>query len=283
MYCCFIYQDREIFDSFFSTRKPKDGWAGLSSGLKSVTKGVAGGLAALVSAPIVGMQQDGAKGLVTGACMGVASAVALPVTGVCVGVYQVGRGLVNSAAAVQCANQGMVWNEVTREWEFYELEQDLQQIAKEEEIIRQKAGGGGSGDHSHNSSERPVADRTYYDLLQVSTNVNNVQLKKAYYKQSRVCHPDRNHGANKEEAHRKFQDLSHAYQILSNEQSRAYYDKHGLETEETANNELRFYDMVRTENILCTLGQPATITCVASPHSLAPLFLRYRILRFSSQ
>lgn len=33
----------EVFNSLFSTRKPKDGWAGLSSGLKSVTKGTIAG------------------------------------------------------------------------------------------------------------------------------------------------------------------------------------------------------------------------------------------------
>lgn len=55
-------QEKQVFDSLFSTRRPKDGWAGLSSGLKSVAKGTAAGLTALVASPIVGASQEGPKG-----------------------------------------------------------------------------------------------------------------------------------------------------------------------------------------------------------------------------
>jgi len=86
-----------MFNSLFSTRKPKDGWAGLSSGLKSFAKGTAAGVASLVAQPIAGAQEAGIKGFLQGIATGVVTAFALPVTGVCVGAYQVGRGVVNSA------------------------------------------------------------------------------------------------------------------------------------------------------------------------------------------
>lgn len=58
------------FNDVFSLRKPKDARAGLASGLKSVGKGVAGGLVGLVAAPVIGASQEGvlgfAKGLATG-------------------------------------------------------------------------------------------------------------------------------------------------------------------------------------------------------------------------
>jgi hypothetical protein len=249
-YCIHIItQERAVFDSLFSTRTPKDGWAGLSSGLKSVTKGVAGGIAALVTAPIVGAQQDGARGLLTGLATGVAGAVALPVTGVCVGAYQLSRGIANSGTAMQSSNKGMVWNEQSRLWEYYTLEQEMQQVEAQEKILAAKNTTGGGGkpiSDGHAADEPKVKDRSYYDLLQVPTNATAMQLKKAYYKQSRVCHPDRIQGdANKEEANQKFHELSQAYQILSNEQSRAYYDKHGLLTDEAAN-EMKLHEMVRT-------------------------------------
>ena len=46
----------EIFNTLFSTRKPKDGWAGISSGLKSVGKGTVAGVASLIAQPIAGAQ-----------------------------------------------------------------------------------------------------------------------------------------------------------------------------------------------------------------------------------
>jgi len=226
-----------VFDSLFSTRRPKDGWAGLSSGLKSVAKGTAAGVASLIAAPIAGAQQDGVRGFATGLAAGVASAVALPVTGVCVGAYQIGRGIVNSGEAVRAAHAGMMWDEDKREWYFYLIDKEVADVLREEEALKRDAesdGGGGTG-----MGERKVKDRQYYDLLGVSTNATMVELKKAYYKRSREVHPDRN--PNDPEAAKKFQSLSHAYQILSNAQARAAYDKNGVS--EKANEEMQLTDI----------------------------------------
>ena len=51
----------EGFNMLFSTRRPKDAAAGVSSGLKSVVKGVLAGAASLVAAPVLGAQQEGLK------------------------------------------------------------------------------------------------------------------------------------------------------------------------------------------------------------------------------
>jgi hypothetical protein len=59
------------FQDIFSLRRPKDVKAGLSSGAKSLGKGLVGGVVGLFAAPIVGATQDGfagfAKGVATGA------------------------------------------------------------------------------------------------------------------------------------------------------------------------------------------------------------------------
>merc|ERR1712187_769694 len=106
------------------TRRPKDGLAGLSSAFKSIGKGTLAGAVSLIAQPISGAQQDGVKGFFTGLATGVASAVALPVTGVCVGAYQVARGVGNSAEAIQNSKKGMQWDKEKRGWSFYFIDNE---------------------------------------------------------------------------------------------------------------------------------------------------------------
>jgi hypothetical protein len=231
-----LQEASEVFNSLFSTRRPKDGWAGLSSGLKSATKGTVAGLASLIAQPIAGAQQDGIKGFFGGLATGVASAVALPVTGICVGAWQVGRGVANSVEAVNASKAGMQWDNDKREWIFYYLNKDMEEVQELEAVLKaEKAGTTVSGDATKiDINEKKVKDREFYDLLGVSTNASAGDIKKSYYKEARKCHPDK--CLNDPEAAAKFQALGHAYQILSNEQTRAAYDKNGKpETNADAN------------------------------------------------
>lgn len=216
-----LRESRDVMNALFSTRKPKDGWAGLSSGLKSVAKGTAAGIASLIAQPIVGAQQDGFRGFVTGLGTGVASAVALPVMGVAVGAYQMTRGVVNSAEAMRSSNQGKIWDERRREWYFYYLDKEWEEI----QAMEAARGGGASSAGGVAANERQVKDREFYDLLNVSTSATQADIKKAYYKEARKCHPDKN--PDDPEAAKNFQKLGQAYQILSNEESRRNYDRNG--------------------------------------------------------
>jgi hypothetical protein len=75
-------------ESIFSVRRPKDLKAGLASGLKSIGKGVACGVAGLVAAPIIGASQEGVSGCAKGVVAGVVGAVVLPVAGLGIGASQ---------------------------------------------------------------------------------------------------------------------------------------------------------------------------------------------------
>ncbi|KAK0202705.1 X-domain of DnaJ-containing-domain-containing protein [Desarmillaria ectypa] len=64
----------------------------------------------------------------------------------------------------------------------------------------------------------------FYDLLGVPVDVDDTLLKKAYRKQAMKYHPDKNPSPDAEE---KFKDISKAYQVLSDSNLRAVYDKNG--------------------------------------------------------
>lgn len=70
-----------------------------------------------------------------------------------------------------------------------------------------------------------MSKHDYYELLGVPRNASAEDLKKAYRKLAMEHHPDRNHG--KKEAEQKFKEISEAYEILSDQQRRAAYDRFG--------------------------------------------------------
>ena len=62
----------------------------------------------------------------------------------------------------------------------------------------------------------------YYDILGVSKNASEEEIKKAYRRLAHQHHPDKKGGDEK-----KFKEASEAYQVLSNKEKRAQYDKFG--------------------------------------------------------
>ncbi|KAF7732561.1 hypothetical protein EC973_003308 [Apophysomyces ossiformis] len=73
------------------------------------------------------------------------------------------------------------------------------------------------------TDENPL-DTSYYDLLGVPVNAEYIQIKKAYRKLAIIYHPDKSKEPDAEE---KFKEISEAYQVLSDPQLRAHYNKYG--------------------------------------------------------
>ncbi len=67
--------------------------------------------------------------------------------------------------------------------------------------------------------------RDYYEVLGVAKNANADEIKKAYRKAAIKYHPDKNPGD--KEAEEKFKEAAEAYDVLSNDEKRARYDKFG--------------------------------------------------------
>lgn len=67
--------------------------------------------------------------------------------------------------------------------------------------------------------------RDYYEILGVSRDATEKEIAEAYRKLALKYHPDRNPGD--EEAVNKFKEASEAFEVLSNPEKRAMYDRYG--------------------------------------------------------
>jgi molecular chaperone DnaJ len=69
--------------------------------------------------------------------------------------------------------------------------------------------------------------RDYYEILGVSRDAGPEDLKKAYRRLAVKHHPDKNPAADRASAEDRFKELSEAYQVLSDPERRAQYDRFG--------------------------------------------------------
>jgi len=72
-----------------------------------------------------------------------------------------------------------------------------------------------------------MAKRDYYEILGVARNASEDDIKKAYRKLAMKYHPDRNQGEAAKAAEEKFKEVKEAYEMLSDPQKRAAYDRYG--------------------------------------------------------
>ncbi len=70
-----------------------------------------------------------------------------------------------------------------------------------------------------------MSKRDYYEILGVSKNASESEIKKAYRQMALKFHPDKN--PDDKGAEEKFKEAAEAYEVLSNPEKRKRYDQYG--------------------------------------------------------
>jgi curved DNA-binding protein CbpA len=90
-----------------------------------------------------------------------------------------------------------------------------------------RTNGATNGGASPFAPKQKVEEKSFYEVLGVPKDAAAADIKKAYMRLALRYHPDKN--PDNPEAEARFKEVSEAYQVLSNEERRATYDRYGRE------------------------------------------------------
>jgi len=192
--------------------EPHNILSGTVYGATTIAGGIATSVVTVVYCPINGLATEGLPGFCNGIGQGLLVTVIVIPTTFCIGAYQFLKGIINTPNSTYQTIVGNHWDAVDKQWvpnAPYSLEREYDHVKEQ----------------MSNDVKTEVVDSAFYDLLKVEPSASASKLKKAYYREAKATHPDKNPGD--PEAHERFQKLSQSYQILLDPHSRQMYDEHG--------------------------------------------------------
>jgi hypothetical protein len=233
-------------DEILNRNRPKHLVDGIASGVGFVLAGAVGACGILVLSPHVagsaGAVEAGTTGRVVGgavgAAVGVWSAASVAAGGLASGVGQIVRGLVNTPRSISEPRHGKWWNVYEGRWIETRLKSEKEWISSvphyDEDILGESALPDDirrerqSKDSKHQRAlEYGVKDVELYDLLGVDPDASVEDMTRRFAHLGKNFNPNRA-GADSPEARQRLQDISEAYVILANPQTRALYDQRGM-------------------------------------------------------
>ncbi|MDD4358919.1 MAG: J domain-containing protein, partial [Candidatus Pacebacteria bacterium] len=96
-----------------------------------------------------------------------------------------------------------------------------------------------------------MASKDYYKILGVDKNASPEEIKKAYYKLAHEHHPDK--GGDE----KKFKEINEAYQVLSDKNKRAQYDRFGSTFKNGQGFNAQGFNNVNWEDVMSGFGGAA--------------------------
>jgi len=220
-----MFQDKfnAAYDSIVQEIQPlRDAWDGMKSAYILTWTGFYEGFGGLfLEYPWEGFSRDGVMGLLTGTTAGIIHFTSMTTSGIVAGLYQAVRGVEQTFVAIQASRDGMLWHDIRKEWYFYSLDQEGKNMDSKERSSS-------SSSNRRQQSRRlrkHVKDVRFYHLLNVAVDASSSDIKRAYYQQALMIHPDK---SSESDAVEHFRLLNTAYKTLISRDARDMYDRHGI-------------------------------------------------------
>lgn len=234
-------------------RRPKNIGAGAIGLVGDSLGGVAIGAAAIVVGPIAGYRESGTSGILKGAVGGLAVGVASTALGIGSGIAK----LVDGASA-HASDKPLPQLEALSIAE--NAEEDQRSYERERNALYE---GLLAEDNEDEIKLAAPTDTKLYEELAIEPTATPNEIRRAYFKLAQRYHPDKN--LNDPTATSKFQQISDAYQVLSDPIKREQYHRMGnAESESLLDPKSLFVLMFGNDKFGHLVGDLATSTLLAS-------------------